>query len=62
VYSEICNLTPRQRRAALRVLDELTTTNCGWTLYRMRAGLLDLVDGASTAREQRNRARKKSKG
>lgn len=60
LYAAIYDLTPRQRTAALRVLDGLTETNCAWHLYRLRAPLRGLIDEASSARElaQRRRARR----
>lgn len=57
LYSEIHKMTPRQRSAALRVLDGLTSTNCGWTLYRMSEVLRGFIDDASTLRERKARKR-----
>jgi len=57
VYSEIYDMTPRQRRAAARVLHGCTSTNCSFTLYRLRVALLDFVDAASSSRERRGRER-----
>lgn len=57
LYSEIHKMTPRQRSAALRALDGLTSTNCGWTLYRMSEVLRGFIDDASTLRERKARKR-----
>lgn len=57
VYSPIYAMTPRQRSAALRALEQLTQTNCSWILYRMRPLLAGLIDDASSARERKARAR-----
>jgi hypothetical protein len=57
-YGRIFNLTPRERRAALRALDKLTTTNCSWHLYAMRDVLRDFIDCATPRREKRRRERR----
>lgn len=57
VYSAICDLTPRQRRAAIRALEGLTETNCSWVLHRMRDVLLGFIDDASMLRQRKARAR-----
>jgi hypothetical protein len=57
LYSAIYNMTPRQRSAALRALDGLTTTNCGWILYGLRQVLRGLINDASSSRERNARAR-----
>ena len=44
VYREIHGLTPRQRRAAARVLYGCTSTNCSFTLYALRVALLQFID------------------
>ena len=57
LYAAIYNLTPRQRTAALRALDELTQTNCPWYLYQLRGALRGLIDDASSSRERARRLR-----
>lgn len=57
LYTAVCNLTPRQRTAALRSLDELTQTNCPWHLYRLRGALRGMIDDASSNRERARRLR-----
>ena len=52
LYRRIYELTPRQRRAVLRMLDGLTSTNCGWTLYEMREVLRGFVSAASHSRSK----------
>lgn len=50
VYNQIICMTPRQRRAALRELDKLSPTNCGWYLYEMRHVLREFIATASSRR------------
>lgn len=57
LYSAVYSLTPRQRTAAVRALDELTQTNCPWHLYRLRGALRGMIDDASTSRERDRRLR-----
>ncbi len=61
VYSAIFAMTPRQRGAAVRALDGLTTTNCNWTLYEMRSVLRRFIDSASSFTELKARARARTK-
>jgi hypothetical protein len=53
VYSEIYAMTPRQRRAARRALEQLSQTNCGWTLYGMRGTLGVFLAMATPLRKRR---------
>ena len=57
VYSAIFNMTPRQRGAAVRALEGLTSSNCAWTLYEMRPVLLGFIQQASGFTERKARAR-----
>lgn len=57
LYSTIYAMTPRQRGRAIRALEGLTHTNCGWVLYRLREPLRGFIDDASSRRERNARAR-----
>lgn len=52
VYQAVLDLTPSQRRAALRELDKLTHTNCGWHLYAMRDVLREFIRMATPQRRK----------
>jgi hypothetical protein len=54
VYSTIYDMTPTQRRRALRTLDGLTTTNCGWTVFNMREVLRTFIFMATPQRRKRD--------
>lgn len=54
-YGRIVEMTPRQRRAALKVLDGLTTTNCGWTLYELRGSLREFIRMATPLPKRKRR-------
>lgn len=56
VYRAILALTPRQRRAALRELDKLTHTNCGWHLYAMREPLREFIRVAAPRRARKEKS------
>jgi hypothetical protein len=62
VYVQIYDMTPRQRRAAARALHACTSTNCSFTLYRLRVALLSFIDAAISSRERRGRARAFARG
>lgn len=49
-YASILRLAPRQRRAALRALDGMSETNCGWTEFEMRPVLREFIRMASSGR------------
>lgn len=53
VYAAILDMSPRQRRSALRALKALTNTNCSWTLYQMRESLRVFIETATPRREPR---------
>jgi len=57
IYTGIYHMTPRERGVAIRALEGLTQTNCGWIIYRMRDVLIGFIDDASTLRERKARAR-----
>lgn len=42
---EVARRTPRQRRKMRDDLYLITSSNCGWMLYRNRDFLLDLIEG-----------------
>lgn len=50
VYAQIYGMTARQRRAALRALDKLTSTNCSASLFDMRHVLREYIYWASSSR------------
>lgn len=62
MYVAIYDLTPRQRNAAARALYRLTRTNCSANLYALRVPFLQFIDDASSGRERRARARRRSGG
>jgi hypothetical protein len=45
-WDEIRKLTPEQRLEMLMVLRGLSQTNCWWTEYQIREGLMQLVEFA----------------
>ncbi len=58
LYREIYDMEPRQRTAALKALNGLTTTNCNWILYELRLPLIRLIDAASSSRERAARRKR----
>lgn len=58
VYQSVLDLTPQQRRAALRELDRLTHTNCGWHLYVMRDALREFIRTATPVKRARAKREK----
>lgn len=61
IHGALCSLTPRQRGAARRALNKLTTANCAWHVYAMRPVLHEMLAMASSGRERKARAKKEGR-